>query len=89
MLVPKVGDQIYVPTALYIDHGWDDMHGGLATVSWVGEQWGSTCVRVQEFPGTTYTWDYLYEDQEELEKEFGTSRAHPCPDTAPCPLGGY
>lgn len=74
--LPKVGDDIYLPGAMYIDHGEDDRAGGLAEVVKVE----NGMVRVKEFPGSSFNWAGLRDDQEKLKKEYGENRAAPDPD---------
>lgn len=74
--LPKVGDDIYLPGAMYIDHGEDDRAGGLAEVVKVE----NGMVRVKEFPGSSFSWAGLRDDQEKLKKEYGKNRAAPDPD---------
>lgn len=88
MTVPAVGDEIYVPSALYLSHGEDDVLGGLATVSSVqSERHGNRTVHkvtVKELPSRGYYWENgLAEEQEELKQRFGNGRARPDPDTSP------
>jgi hypothetical protein len=81
--VPKKGDTIYIPTALYVYRGEDDIQGGKATVSKVTEENGTTWVAVEENPGTNYNWKSLSEKQEKLREEFGEQKAYPDPDYRP------
>lgn len=86
--VPKVGDTIYVPTALYISHGEDDVRGGLAEVTRVvEEQHGKRTVHgivVKEVPGTKYYWENgLAQQQNKLQERHGGRRAKPDPDERP------
>lgn len=75
--MPKPGEDIYVPTAMYIDHGEDDVQGGLAEVVEIK----NGMIRVEPFPSTYYSWSPgLCEAQEKLKKEFGQGRAHKDPD---------
>lgn len=84
MTIPKVGDEIYVPTSLHMSHGRDDVEGGLAKVTSVkpGISGGKTVsfVTVAEHPGVSYNWEFLAPEQEKLKKDFGEGRAHPDPD---------
>ncbi len=82
--VPKIGSDIYVPTSLYMDHGRDDVVGGLAKVTSVkpGISGGKTVsfVTVAEIPDS-FNWEqYLAPMQDKLKKEFGANRARPDPD---------
>ena len=65
----KVGDDIYVPTSLYLSHGEDDFHGGLCKIIGIGEEHGWKWVRVKERPTTKYGYDGLIEEQKKLKKE--------------------
>lgn len=82
--IPKVGDEIYVPTSLYLGHGRDDVEGGLAKITSVkpGISAGKTVsfVTVAEHPGVSYNLEFLAPQQEKLKEEFGNNRAHPDPD---------
>jgi hypothetical protein len=85
-MIPKVGDEIYVPTSLYLSHGRDDVEGGLAKVTEVCPSKDSpnqTCIRVAEHPNDTYWWSSLETRQDELKLRFGTRRAYPDPDNRP------
>lgn len=85
-MVPKVGQDIYVPAELYISHGQDDIQGGLAEViSVVSKTYGNRKkvhgIKVKEVPNKTYFWEnYLAENQEKWAKRFGMQRAKPDPD---------
>lgn len=82
--VPSVGEDIYIGSSFYIDHGEDDVVGGLAEVAKVTLQVSGGVkmpfVAVKENPGTNYNWKYLQEVQAELKKEFGNKRAYQDPD---------
>lgn len=58
-LTLSVGDKIYIETSWYIDHGEDDVQGGLATVSAVRVEKYGTFVEVKEVPGSGYNLDVL------------------------------
>jgi hypothetical protein len=81
---PGVGDEIYVPTKMYIDHGQDDVDGGVATVIEVrpGISGGqpTSYIYVKEHPGSGYNWEFLAGEQEKLAERFGQERARPNPD---------
>ena len=86
--VPRVGDDIYVGTSLYLSHGEDDFCGGLAQVVEVleGLRGGGTIDfgQLKERPGISFNWEqYLAQRQEELKERFGSDRAHPDPDYRP------
>lgn len=84
---PQVGDDIYLPTALYLSHGADDFIGGLARVRRVGPGMSAgeyvPFVEVAERPGTYYNWRHLREEQEKLRTKFGDNRSYPDPDLRP------
>jgi hypothetical protein len=81
---PKVGDEIYVPSAFYLSHGRDDFVGGLARVVSVRtEEFGgspTTWVEVEERPGRQYNWDSLAAQQSKLREEHGQERSYLDPD---------
>lgn len=81
---PKPGDTIYTPTRISIDHGWDDIAGGLATVSKVSFQLSAgkqtPFVEVEEIPGRSFNWKFLQEEQDALRKEHGNRKARLDPD---------
>lgn len=87
MPLPKVGDDIYVPSALHLSRGRDDVVGGLARVKSVsrhmsgGEQ--VHFISVNEIP-CDFNWEqHLALMQAELKREFGKNRAYPDPDDNP------
>jgi hypothetical protein len=77
---PQVGDRIYVPSAWYIDHGEDDFAGGWAIVSKVKQESYGLFITIEERPDTGYNWDFLRDQQDKLQKEYGEQHAHPDPD---------
>ena len=83
----KPGDKIYVPTALHVYRGIDDVRGGLATVTKVEMNISGgelvPFVEVKEIPNTGYNWELLAQEQEELKQEFGQQVACPDPDFRP------
>lgn len=80
---PSVGDLIYIQTAMYIDHGEDDILGGLATVTKVTREdrvnGGTWAVAVKEVPNVYY-WNCLAHQQTKLASEFKNSYAKRDPD---------
>jgi hypothetical protein len=78
--VPKPGQHIYVPTAMYLDHGEDDFDGGIATIKRVEQEGRYTYVVIEEHPGTSYNWSALAQRQSDFEKEYGDQWSHPSPD---------
>ena len=91
MRIPKVGEKIYVPGAMYLYRGADDFAGGLATISKVevdpygfGPGHPNYCfVNIKERPSTGYNWRHLEEKQDEYKKIYGDAIAHPDPDLDP------
>lgn len=84
---PKVGDEVYIPTSLYLSHGADDFEGGLCEVIEVkpglsaGED--TTYIRVKERSFTQYNWKFLAEKQKEYKETYGDRRGHADPDYRP------
>lgn len=85
--IPKVGTDLYVPTAFYLGHGRDDFLGGLCQVKNVEEDISAgkkvPFVEFVERPGHSYNLEYLLEKQTELKKEYGDRRGRPDPDYSP------
>jgi hypothetical protein len=83
--IPKVGDLIYVSTRLYIDHGEDDVQGGLATVKAIVREPKYTqagndlFIEVEEIPQSP-NWRMHWEKQKEERDRYGTNFAYPDPD---------
>ena len=87
MPLPKVGDDIYVPSALHLSRGRDDVMGGLAKVTSVSKDMSGGeqvhFISVKEIP-SGFNWEqYLALMQDDLKKEFGKNRARPDPDDRP------
>lgn len=85
--IPKIGDDIYVESALYLGHGEDDILGGLAKVTSVTEEMIGEekviKVTVVGIPGV-FNWSQrLAGLQDKLKERFGNIRAHPEPDDRP------
>ena len=87
---PKVGQDIYVGTSLYVYRGADDFHGGLCKITHVNysttlpPDHNNYCfVRIAERPGTSYNWKSLLEKQAEYKERFGETRGFPDPDNDP------
>ncbi|MDP2908002.1 MAG: hypothetical protein Q8O03_08775 [Nanoarchaeota archaeon] len=81
---PRIGQEIYIPTSLYLGHGRDDFIGGLCTIVNVKEGMSAgeymPFVEVAERPGQGYNWEYLQENQGKWKKEYGKKRGKPDPD---------
>lgn len=87
MPLPKVGDDIYIPSALHLSRGRDDVVGGLARVKSVSKQMSGGeqvhFISVKEIHGG-FNWEqHLALMQAELKNEFGKNRAYPDPDDRP------
>jgi hypothetical protein len=87
---PKINEQIYVPTALYVYNGADDFIGGLATISDIKynndlpkDHFNYCFIAIKERPGKLLNWNHLLEKQKELKKKFKNKIAHPEPDLRP------
>jgi hypothetical protein len=69
---------------MYIDHGQDDVDGGLAIVTKVKEGISggqpTSFVTTKEHPHSGYNWEFLALEQEKLAKEHGITRAKRNPD---------
>lgn len=83
---PKVGDYIYVQTHLYIDHGEDDVVGGLAQVTKVtrsmsGGDPNTVFVSTAQHPGNSSNWSqHLVNEQAKEMKRYGNKFAYEDPD---------
>lgn len=81
---PTVGDDIYVGSSYYIDHGEDDFEGGLCEISNVttGTSGGRQVyfVEIKERPGHSYNYEVLLEQQENLAETYGDQRGFENPD---------
>ena len=78
MAVPKVGDEIYVPSDLSRAHS---VMGGIAKVTNVtsGMSAGKMVpfMEVAEHPGRSYNWHSLAADQDWLRTKYGQGHALP------------
>lgn len=87
MSIPKVGQEIYVPSQLYMSRGKDDFAGGKATIASVKETINGGepdyLIAIKERPGHGYYWRFLETKQEEHKKNYGDQIAHPDPDNRP------
>jgi len=84
MKKPKIGDEIYVPTALFIGHGKDDRMGGKAQIyhveDGISDGKPTIYISVYEHPNIRYNWKHLEERQDELKETYGDYRARMDPD---------
>lgn len=81
--VPKVGQDIYVPSSFYLSRGRDDFRGGRCEVSKVewDEQQQNHVVCIVERPSHGYYWESSLRDQQKkLAEEYGDERGRPDPD---------
>ena len=81
---PEIGDELYIQGSFSIDHGWDDVEGGLGVICRIQQQTSAGkptyFVEVQEIPGRFFNWGWLQEKQELLQKAYRMRRARPDPD---------
>jgi len=84
---PKIGDKIYVPSSYYVYRGEDDFEGGLAIINKIEiskhlpkDHCNSIMVGIEGKHSTMYNYQYLLEQQDELEKEYKGQVAHANPD---------
>ena len=83
---PVVGEDVYIPSELYLSHGRDDFAGGLCRISRIETSVlgvPGTYVEVEEQPGTLHGWDDLLRQQDELRARYGDRRGHADPDLRP------
>jgi len=71
---------MYVNGSMYIDHGEDDICGGIATVTRTDQDERKNWFVEFEGISRRYNLCYLLEQQSKLAAEYGTAAAHPCPD---------
>jgi hypothetical protein len=86
---PKIGDNIYVGSSLYLSHGRDDFSGGLATIKSIRksdhlpeDHFNYLFIEIEERPGWGYNYRSLMGEQEKLKKEYAGKIAHVDPDYA-------
>lgn len=82
----KKGNKLYIPSAYYIDRGWDDFEGGLATIESFDisktlpeDHYNSIFISFKESP-SSYNYRYVLENQEKWKQEYADKIAHPSPD---------
>jgi hypothetical protein len=86
--VPEVGDYIYTRTMMSIDHGEDDVVGGLSQITRVyksmsdGDKGCIFIEHMQHDRGGNWK-QFLFKEQKELMKRHGTDFARPDPDFGP------
>lgn len=83
------GDELYCPSSISIDHGWDDSCGGIGVVKRVEHN--------PKYPGMNdyfvffenlsrgFNLRCLLREQDELEACYRSRMAHDCPENQPCP----
>lgn len=86
--VPKVGSYIYTDTRMSCDHGWDDVRGGISTVTRVyastsGGDKDCLFVEITQHGRNSNWTQFLFPDQAKLMKEYKTSFAAADPDFSP------
>ncbi len=84
---PEIGQDVYLPSELYLSHGRDDFRGGLCRIVGISRDVVSSAehpfVEVAERPGHWYSWQSLMDEQDRLRDEHGDRRGHPDPDRRP------
>lgn len=84
---PKIGDKIYVPSALYVYRGEDDFAGGIATIAKIEyskhlpkDHFNYIMIGIEGRSNTMYNYKNLMSEQNELKKEYKDQVAHDDPD---------
>jgi hypothetical protein len=84
---PIVGEDVYIPSELFLWHGRDDFAGGLCRIARVTELLlagrAVPFVEVEEQPGSLHNWEDLLRQQGELRARYGDRRGHADPDWRP------
>ncbi|WZE63544.1 hypothetical protein PANI_CDS0024 [Maribacter phage Panino] len=87
---PEIGQEIYIPSELYLGHGADDVQGGKTTITDIHESehlpeehTNYLFVSVEGLPSRRYNWYWLSQEQEELKAQHGDQKAKPEPDNRP------
>ena len=88
--IPKIGDQIYVPSSYHVYRGEDDFDGGVATINKVvlsdhllKDHINYTMVGINDREGSLYNYKILIEDQDNLRKRYAGKIAKSNPDLTP------
>src|SRR5205807_2172228 len=85
---PQKGESCWLPTRLYIDHGWDDFHGGKATITGVDIDWlcanpfNRLTITTAESE-RSHNWLVLMEEEESNRASYGDEPAYPDPEYHP------
>lgn len=53
---PRLGDDVYIPSSLYLTHGADDFRGGLCRIVAIHEHDTGPFVEAEEDPGAQHNW---------------------------------
>lgn len=69
----KVGDVLYIPSALYIDSPWRDICGGKAIIRQIDRE--KKMINFHGFENTWYSVGYI-ENQEEMAEKYGDRIAY-------------
>ena len=79
------GDELYIPSAWYIDHGEDDRCGGIAVVSKVEKSiYGDHFIHFVGIDSAINSV-FILANQDEWEAQYGSDLAHQCPEGQRCP----
>lgn len=86
---PVPGEDICVPTSLYLSRGADDFMGGLCQIAKVirnddcPNEYNRLFVTIVERPGHQYNWLPLIEGESKNLETYGDRRGYPDPDLDP------
>lgn len=86
---PVVGEDVCIPTSLYLSHGMDDFHGGMCRITKVDRrddcpnEYNRLFVCIEERPGHSYNWLPLMENERQNIELYGDGRGYPDPDDRP------
>ncbi len=89
---PKIGEDVYLPTSLYLSRGRDDFIGGLCQISRIIDRRNDDSeildinrfmVETVERPYHQYNWYFLIKDEKKNIERYGDKRGRPDPDYDP------
>jgi hypothetical protein len=82
----QIGDELYVSDVWSIDNGWTDQCGGIAVVERIQrDNYKNVFIHFKGLTHHAPNAEYVLENQEKWEKEYGNRLAHDCPEGTPCP----
>ena len=77
--------EMYIPDAMYLDHGEDDRCGGLATVKSISIFQLDVLTATFENIPSSFNLKYIFANQRYYRSVFGDRVAHMCPEGKLCP----